>query len=212
MILCICPVMVSANLCDCFPAVISGLIRRPFICPGQPWAMACLSAVALSTEIPGIDAIDSPDVSCCDEVNRLVVEQFNQLAITDIVWDSKQRQPVLFDTVCRNSANLRNQCRGRSRSRASRMARQPSSAVSPSPTGGTILAPKVESIGGGCAATASPGVETTAVEMEEKINISDDLEVTTVTGIRDNHGVSSSTEPSTVGAGIVLSSSVPTTV
>ena len=87
----------------------------------------CPSDVALSTEVPGVNVVDSPDASCCDEVNRLVVEQFNQLVIMDVIWNSKQRQSVLFDTECCSSTNLRNQCRGRSRSRASRMARQSSS-------------------------------------------------------------------------------------
>ena len=61
--------------------------------------------------------------------------------------------------------------------------------------------------------TTSPGVEMTAVEMEEKINIGEEnTEVGTVTGIPGNHGVSSSSEPSTVGAGVASISAVPTAV
>ena len=57
--------------------------------------MAHMLAMALSTEIPGIDAIDNLDVSCYNEVNRLFVEQFNQLAIANVTWGSQQHQPVL---------------------------------------------------------------------------------------------------------------------
>ena len=78
--------------------------------------MAHVLAVALSTEIPGIDAIDDSDVNCHIEVNRLFVEA-------------------------------------------------------------------------------------TAVEME-KVNVSNDLEVWTAMNIPANRGASSSTEPSTVGAGV----------
>ena len=46
--------------------------------------MAHMWAMALSTEIPGIDAIDNLDVSCHNEVNHLFVEQFSQLTITDV--------------------------------------------------------------------------------------------------------------------------------
>ena len=75
------------------------------------------------------------------------------------------------------------------------------------------MAPKAEPTGGEDAATTSPGVETAAVEMEEKINISDDNpEVGMVTVILDNPGVSSSGEPSTVGAGVVTTSAVPAAV
>ena len=75
------------------------------------------------------------------------------------------------------------------------------------------MAPKAEPTGGEDAATTSLGVETAAVEMEVKINISDDEpEVEMVTGIPDNPGASSSGEPSTVGAGVVTTSAVPTAV
>ena len=75
------------------------------------------------------------------------------------------------------------------------------------------MAPKAEPTGGEDAATTSPGVETAAVEMEEKINISDaEPEVEMVTGIPDNPGASSSGEPSTAGAGVVTISTVPTAV
>ena len=47
--------------------------------------MAHMWAMALSTEIPGIDAIDNLGVSCYSEVDHLFVEQFNQLAITDVI-------------------------------------------------------------------------------------------------------------------------------
>ena len=57
-------------------------------------------------------------------MNRLFVEQFNQLAIMDMTRGSQQRQLVPLDTVCRDSIDLRNQCRGHSRSRASMMTRQ----------------------------------------------------------------------------------------
>ena len=50
------------------------------------------------------------------------------------------------------------------------------------------------------------------MEMEEKINISGGLEVWTVTSTPANHGVSSSSEPSTVGAGVTSISAVPTAV
>ena len=89
--------------------------------------MAHVLAVALSTEIPGIDAIDDSDVNCHIEVNRLFVEA-------------------------------------------------------------------------------------TAVEMEEKVNVSNDLEVWTAMNIPANRGASSSTEPSTVGAGVASVSAVPTAV
>ena len=69
------------------------------------------------------------------------------------------------------------------------------------------MAPKAEPTGGGGAATTSPGVETTAVEMEEKINISDNPEVGMMTGISGNPGVSSSGEPSTVGVDLATTSS-----
>ena len=88
--------------------------------------MAHVLAVALSTEIPGIDAIDDSDVNCHIEVNRLFVEA-------------------------------------------------------------------------------------TAVEME-KVNVSNDLEVWTAMNIPANRGASSSTEPSTVGAGVAPVSAVPTAV
>ena len=75
------------------------------------------------------------------------------------------------------------------------------------------MAPKAEPTGGGGAAIASPGEEMTAVVMEEEINIGEDNpEVRTVTGIPDNHGVSSSSEPSTVGVDVVTTSAVSAAV
>ena len=65
----------------------------------------------------------------------------------------------------------------------------------------------------GICAIDNPDVETAAVDMEEKVSISDDdPEVRTVTGIFDNSRVSSSGEPSTVGAGALTTSAVPTAV
>ena len=93
------------------------------------------------------------------------------------------------------------------------MTRQPSQAASPSPTEGTILEPKVESIGVEDAAPADLGVETTAVKTMEVNDISDNKqEVETVTGISGNPGASSSGEPSTVGTSVVAPSAVQTAV
>ena len=50
------------------------------------------------------------------------------------------------------------------------------------------------------------------MEVEEKINISDNLEMRMVTGIPVNSRVSSSGEPSTVGADVVTTSAVSTAV
>ena len=65
-------------------------------------------AVALSTEILNIGVVDNFDVNYYSEVNRLFVEQFNQLATMDMTRGGQQRQLVLFDAVCRNSTDLHN--------------------------------------------------------------------------------------------------------
>ena len=65
--------------------------------------------MALSTEVPGIDAVDNLDLSDYDEVNRLFEEQVNQLAITDTTRGHQQRQLALLAAARRDSANLRNQ-------------------------------------------------------------------------------------------------------
>ena len=144
--------------------------------------MAHMLAVALSTEIPGIDAVDL-GLSCYNEVNHLFLEQFNQLVITVVASGCQQRPPAVFAAACHDSANFHNQCCGRSPSRASTMARQPS------PAGEKVLAPRVEPTGAGSAATTSPSVETAAVDTEVKINISDyNPEARAVTDILDNTG------------------------
>ena len=74
------------------------------------------------------------------------------------------------------------------------------------------MAPKVESTGGWCAVTISPGVETTAVKVEEKSKISDNPMVMAMIGISGNPEVSSSGEPSTVGVDVVTTSAVSAAV
>ena len=108
--------------------------------------MAHVVVMALSIESPGIDAVDNLDVSNYDEVNRLFEEQVNQLAITDMIRGHQQRQLALLAAVRRESANLRNQRRGRSRSRTNNRARQPSPAASPSPAWVAASASEGESI------------------------------------------------------------------
>ena len=54
--------------------------------------MARVVVMALSTEIPGIDAVDNLDVGNFNEINRLFEEQVNQLAITDMIRGHQQRQ------------------------------------------------------------------------------------------------------------------------
>ena len=175
--------------------------------------MAHVVVMALSTDVPGIEAVDNIDTNNYEEVNRLFEEQVNQLAITDTIRGQQQRQLALLAAARRDSANLRNQRCDRCHSCANKMTRQPSPTASPTPAWGAALASDSVSIGGADMAYASPSVELAAAETEVKIDISNDNpEVGMETDILDNPAVSSSGEPSTVGAGVVTTSAVPTAV
>ena len=146
--------------------------------------------MALSTNIPGPEAVDNINVNNYSEVNRLFGEQLKQLAFTDMIRGHQQRQLALLAAVRRESANLRDQNRGRSRSRTNKIDRELSPTVAPSIIWGTTSVSEGESSGGSDAAPVDPERRKATAKMAEKNKVSrNNSEAVMMKDISDNSRV-----------------------